>query len=217
MEKPDDVPRAAQVDGWDVAERLNPPTDTVSATPTTPKTPTIPADPNSGRVSVRSDALFGFVGFEPVTLREANECLTAWGHKMGALNRGNQGALCHALTHEGQAVAVTTASNLIAARVGGGCEWMTRENTIELSRLCAARPGLCRVALRLWREFVFPALRYDFAVSYQDADLHNGHTYRFDGWQRVGRARSGPDTRSGRPGRDKWVWAWPHRISEPNA
>jgi antitoxin VapB len=160
-------------------------------------------------VPVPSTRLFGFVGFESVTLADANRCLEAWGHRMGALNRGNQGAVCHALIHEGLAVAVTTASNLIAPVVGGGCAWMTRENTVELSRLCAARGGLCRVALRLWREFVFPTMGYEFAVSYQDADLHNGNTYRFDGWERVGRARSGTDTRSGRPGRDKWVWAWP--------
>jgi len=164
-------------------------------------------------VLIESLTLIGFVGFEPVPLAKANECLIKWGHKMGALHRGNQGAICHALIHEGKAVAVTTASNLIAPVVGGGCEWLTRKNTIELSRLCAARSGLCRVALRLWREFVFPALGYEFAVSYQDADLHNGNTYRFDGWERVGRARSGTDTRSGRPGRDKWVWVWPRRTN----
>jgi len=165
-------------------------------------------------IAVRSRVLLGFVAFEQVSLSEANEMLTAWGHKMGALNRGNQGAICHALTHEGKPVAVTTASNLIAGVVGN-CDWMKRENTIELSRLCAARGGLCRVALRLWREFVFPALPYKYAMSYQDADLHNGNTYRFDGWERVGRSRSGTDTRSGRPGRDKYVWAWPPR-KKPN-
>ncbi len=179
---------------------------------TAPLTPTCKSDSNA--VSVGCDALFGFVGFEPVSLADANRCLVEWGHKMGPINRGNQGATCHALVHEGRAVAVTTASNLIAPVVGGGCQWMTRDNTIELSRLCAARGGLCRVALRLWREFVFPVMGYEFAVSYQDADLHNGNTYRFDGWERVGRARSGTDTRSGRPGRDKWVWAWP---GKPNA
>jgi hypothetical protein len=162
---------------------------------------------------VSSIRLFGFVAFEDVSLAEANVMLTSWGHKMGPLARGNQGATCHALMHEGLPVAVTTASNLISGVVGS-CPWMTRENTIELSRLCASRSGLCRVALRLWREFVFPALGYEYAVSYQDADLHNGHTYRFDGWERVGRSRSGTDTRSGRPGRDKWIWAWPSR--KPN-
>lgn len=167
-----------------------------------------------GQQGVGSSVLFGFVGFEQVSLAEANERLVAWGHKMGALNRGNQGALCHGLIHEGKIVAVTTASTTIAPVVGG-CDFLTRENTIELSRLCAERSGLCRVALRLWREFVFPALTYEYAVSYQDADLHNGNTYRFDGWERVGRSRSGPDTRSGRPGRDKYVWSWPPR-KKPN-
>ena len=158
-----------------------------------------------------------FVSFDRVALAEANDLLIKWGHKMGALNRGNQGAICHVLANDGQAMALTTASNLIAPVVGGGCDWMTRENTIELSRLCAVRPGLCRVALRLWREFVFPPLGYQFAVSYQDADLHNGNTYRFDGWDRVGRSRSGTDTRSGRPGRDKWVWMWnPNKSAQPN-
>lgn len=163
---------------------------------------------------IGSGVLFGFVCFDSISLSDANGLLELWGHKMGPLHRGNQGAVCYALLHEGRAVAVTTASNLISGVVGN-CDWMKRENTIELSRLCAARGGLCRVALRLWREFVFPALGYEFAVSYQDADLHNGNTYRFDGWERVGRSRSGPDTRSGRPGRDKYVWAWPPR-NKPN-
>ena len=92
--------------------------------------------------------------------------------------------------------------------VGGGLKYLTRENSIELSWLCAARSGLCRVALRLWREFAFPSLGVRFAVSYQDADLHKGHTYRFDGWTRRAYSRSGTDTRSGRPGRNKYVWVW---------
>lgn len=173
------------------------------------KTDTSPKPPKPAAI-IGSGALFSFVGFEPVSLREANAMLEAWSHKMGPLARGNQGAVaCHALIHEGKPVAVTTASTLIAPVVGGGCRWMTRENTVELSRLCASRGGLCRVALRLWREFVFPALPFEMAVSYQDADLHNGNTYRFDGWQRVGFSHSGKDTRSQRPGRDKVIWMWP--------
>ena len=111
--------------------------------------------------------LFGLVTFQPVSLSEANVCLRNWGHKMGPLHRGNQGAVCHALIHEGRPVGVTTASNLICARVGGGCRTLTRENTIELSRLCAERSGLCRVVLRLWREFAFPAMGYQNAISYR--------------------------------------------------
>lgn len=155
--------------------------------------------------------MFPLVQFDAVTLNEANQMLSMWKHKMGPLKRGNQGAWCHALMHNEKLVAVTTASTLIMPNVGG-CDGLNRENTVELSRLCAERSGLCRVALRLWREFVFPCLGYKFAISYQDADLHGGHTYRTDGWERVGFSHSGTDTRSGRLGRNKWIWVWPRRI-----
>jgi len=151
---------------------------------------------------------FPLVSFNEITLGEANIKLLEWSHKMGPLKRGNQGAVCHGLFHGQHLIAVTAASTLIAPVCGGGLSHLTRENTIELSRLCAARPGICRVALRLWREFVFPALGYANALSYQDADLHNGNTYRFDGWRRLGYSHSGKDTRSQRPGRDKWIWVW---------
>ena len=49
---------------------------------------------------------------------------------------------------------------------------------------------------------------YTHAISYQDADLHNGDTYRFDGWKREGYSSSGNDSRSGRKGRNKWIWVW---------
>ena len=150
------------------------------------------------------------VWIDAITLDAANDCLTRWGHRMGALRRGNQSAWCHGLMHEERIVAVTTASTLISPVLGNGTAGMTRENTVELSRLCAERPGLCRVMLRLWREFIFHSLGYVWAISYQDADIHNGHTYRFDGWRRHPvKAHSGHDTRSGRPGRDKWIWIWP--------
>lgn len=149
------------------------------------------------------------VTFEEISKDEANYLLIKWSHKMGPLNRGKQPGLHYALLDNGNPVALTSQSTLIAPVVGGGCNYMTRDNTIELSRLCAERPGLCRVALRLWREFVFPLTGYEYAMSYQDADLHNGNTYRFDGWKRVGGiARSGTDTRSGRKGRNKYIWQW---------
>lgn len=147
------------------------------------------------------------VSFRPITLHEANTALADWGHKMGPLHRGNQSAICHGLFDGEILVAVTTVSALISAQAAGGS--ITRENCCELSRLCAVRPGLCRVALRLWREFVFPFLGFPIALSYQDADLHSGNTYRFDGWKRVAYSRSGDDTRSGRKGRNKWLWVWP--------
>jgi hypothetical protein len=161
-------------------------------------------------------ALFPMVSFEAVELREANRMLTDWGHKMGPCERGNQRGWSHALFHAGNPVAVTIAATLIRERVGNA-HHLTRENTIELARLCAARPGLCRVALRLWREFAFPAMGYQFAMSYQDNDLHNGNTYRFDGWQKVARSVSGRDTRSGREGRDKSVWQYPPNTKSSDA
>jgi len=151
------------------------------------------------------------ITFDQIDLGEANRCLLAWAHKMGPLGRGNISQDVHyAMFEEGRPVAVALASGLVRECVGGvGAEHLNRANTIELARLCAVRPHLCRAALRLWREFVFPRLGYRYAMSYQDADLHNGNTYRFDGWRRIAFARGGgTDARSGRKGRDKWVWIW---------
>lgn len=147
--------------------------------------------------------------FKQVTLTEANEYLEKWEHKMGKLRRGRQGALCHMLFLRGEPVGLTAASNIIAQNVGGGLKDLTRINTIELSRLCSSKPNICRVVLRMWREFVFPELKYEVAISYQDSKLHNGDTYRFDGWKKIGFSHSGKDTRTGRLGRDKYIWVWP--------
>lgn len=155
------------------------------------------------------------VVFAEISLQQANEALTEWGHRMGPLARGNQGAICHGLYSGMELMAVTTVSTLITPVVDGGS--FSREDTCELSRLCAARSGLCRVAIRLWREFVFPTLPYRAAISYQDADLHSGATYRFDGWQRVAFSHSGTDKRSGRKGRNKWIWSWPPNEAKKGA
>lgn len=163
-----------------------------------------------------SDLLIPSVSFVAITLAEANRLLELWGHKMGPCQRGNSRGWSHALVHEGEAVAVTITATLIRETVGGAPH-LNRGNCIELARLCACRPSLCRVVLRLWREFVFPALPYEFAMSYQDADLHSGNTYRFDGWERVSYSSSGPDTRSGRKGRRKWVWVWPRDSRKETA
>ncbi|UPG89308.1 hypothetical protein L2Y96_18185 [Luteibacter aegosomaticola] len=155
-------------------------------------------------------SMFPAASFETVPLAKANELLEAWGHKMGALLRGNSAALhCHALFVHGEPVAIACTSSLIRERVGGGLGHLTRANAVELSRLCAREPWACRVALRLWREVVFPGLGVAAAISYQDADLHTGNTYRFDGWARAGYSHSGNDKRTGRQGRDKYIWVWP--------
>jgi len=153
--------------------------------------------------------MFPLVTFDEIELAEANALLVRWGHRMGAMERPTYADAPHyAVYHEGRPVAVAMAATLMRDHVGGGLEHLTRANTIELARLCAERRGLCRVALRLWREFIMPQLAPN-AVSYQDADLHNGNTYRFDGWQRAGFSSSGTDQRTGRRGRRKWIWVYP--------
>jgi antitoxin VapB len=139
---------------------------------------------------------------------EANACLVAWGHQDGAILRPIYGVEhYHVLVHEGRPVAVAVTSPLIPPHVGPWTQ-MHRGNTCELSRLCAARRDLCRVMLRLWREFVFPALPYAHAVSAQNLARHTGDLYRFDGWTPMHRTSSGTDARSGRRGARKQHWGW---------
>ena len=140
-----------------------------------------------------------------------NSALVDWKHKMGPWNRPSYREWFCGLYHHDELMAVAAAGDLIRDR----CAGFTREEAIELGRLCAARPDLCRVMLRLWREFVFPELSREhgceWAISYQDRAQHTGNLYRFDGWVRVGMSRSGTDQRSGRRGRNKAIWGWhPH-------
>lgn len=154
--------------------------------------------------------MFPLATFDAISLEQANRLLVEWGHRMGPLLRGNSAALhCHALVVHGEPIGLACTSSLIRERVGGGLVHLTRRNTIELSRLCAREPWACRVVLRMWREIVFPASGYAAAISYQDAHLHNGNIYRFDGWKRAGYSHSGKDSRTGRTGRDKYIWVWP--------
>jgi antitoxin VapB len=153
--------------------------------------------------------MFPLATFDSIEVHYANELLVRWSHKMGALERGNISQQhAHALFAHGEPVAVVTTSSLIRECVGGGMGHLTRDNTVELSRLCAAEPWACRVALRLWREVVFPGIGVPYAVSYQDAVMHSGNIYRFDGWKREGFSSSGTDQRTGRKGRRKWIWLW---------
>lgn len=153
--------------------------------------------------------MFPIASLIPTSETEANDLLVAWGHRMGPLNRGNRAAShAHVLLAHNKPVAVALTSSLIRECVGGGLGHMTRANTVELSRLCAADSWACRVMLRLWRELVFPELGVQFAISYQDVDAHTGNTYRFDGWRRLGYSSSGTDSRTGRRGRRKNIWVW---------
>lgn len=134
-----------------------------------------------------------------------NQALVAWQHKMGPWSRPDYSPpVFHGLFHNGNMVAVTATGQLIADT----CAGLRRDEAIELGRVCAARPALCRVMLRMWREFVFPSLDRRWAVSYQDAVAHTGNLYRFDGWVKLGASRSGTDTRGNRKGRSKIIWGW---------
>lgn len=161
--------------------------------------------------------------FDAIDLGEANRLLTAWGHRMGPISRPIGRLDCYALRHNGQPVGLAISADLVVASVAG----FTRLEAIELARLCAARPHLCRPTLRLWREFVFPAIAeatrrgeasgIRWALTYQDESLHSGNTYRHDGWVELERTRSGTDHRSGRKGRNKRIWAWPRDAAEVHA
>ena len=158
--------------------------------------------------------LFGpLVSFDAIEHADLNECLVLWGHKMGPLHRPRFGEFggAYGLRHNGQLVAVVAHEKMIAAETCG----IGRHEAFELARVCAARSGLCRVAVRLWREFVFPdAARsggYSWAISYQDRVQHRGEIYRNDGWVRLGHTSSGTDQRGRegvRRGRRKTVWGW---------
>jgi hypothetical protein len=123
------------------------------------------------------------------------------------------GDTAHGLKFEGELVAVVTTSNLCRENVAKH-PGLTRMNTVEMSRLCSSSPFLCRVALRMWREFVFRPLKQPFAITYQDMDRHTGATYRNDGWKKIGESRSGTDSRSGRKGRNKAIWFYEARQAE---
>lgn len=144
---------------------------------------------------------------------DLNRLLVAWGHRMGAYSRPSYAIEAHyAMFEHGEPVAVAAAGETVREVVGQ--TGIRREQCVELARLCAVRPGLCRPMLRLWREMVFPALATmhgrALAVSYQDEALHTGDVYRFDGWLMIGRGGGGgADARTGRAGRRMKIWAWP--------
>lgn len=156
---------------------------------------------------------------EAIDRATLNQLLEQWGHKMGPFRRPRYTIEAHhALMHNGQPVAVTAAADTIREVVGQ--TGLRREECVELARLCASRPHLNRAMLRLWREFLFPAIASvhgrRMAISYQDADLHSGQLYRFDGWQMIGQGGGGgSDGRSGRLGRKLRIWAWPPSVESP--
>lgn len=155
------------------------------------------------------------IHFDVIDADTLNRALVDWQHKMGALNRPQFGLFggAHGLFHDGRLIGVCATQKMIAEETCG----LSRTEAFELARVCAERPGLCRVVVRLWREFVFPAActaarpHFTWAISYQDEVQHSGGLYRMDGWVRLGRTRSGTDQRGRegvRRGRRKVVWGW---------
>ena len=130
-------------------------------------------------------SFFGpLITFDVISADDLNASLTAWGHRDGALRRpATFGSWSYGLREHGRLVGVCSASTLIRPTCAGG---LTRGEAVELSRICAERRDLCRVVLRLWRAFAFPALcrahGFTWAISYQDRRRHSGALYRFDGW-----------------------------------
>jgi hypothetical protein len=143
----------------------------------------------------------------------ANDRLVAWGHKMGPIERPTYAVEAHhALIHHRRIVAVVSTMEL--RREVAGKTGIRRDESVELVRLCAERPGINRAMLRLWREFVLPDILMAhgrrIALSYSDSAHHRGDIYRFDGWKNLGAAGGGGlDKRTGKSGRKLVIWAWP--------
>jgi hypothetical protein len=129
-------------------------------------------------------ALFGpLISYDTISLDELNACLVAWEHKMGPWLRPDYGdQWLYGLRHDGRLVAVTASCALMTPRCAAG---LSRAEAFELGRVCAIAPDWCRVAVRLWRMSVYPAITsargYQWGISYQDALLHSGDLYRHDG------------------------------------
>lgn len=155
---------------------------------------------------------------EAIDRETLNRCLVAWDHKMGPYTRPSYAIEAHhALFSHGEPVAVVAAGETVREVVGD--TGIGRFEVVELARMCAARPGLCKPFLRLWRELIFPDIAKahgrSWAISYQDETLHTGNLYTHDGWIRIGKGGGGgPDSRTGRPGRKLAVWGWPRNIAD---
>ena len=153
----------------------------------------------------------GWGDFGWIDREQANDALVTWRHRMGPLNRPIFAKpYDFGLFVAGQLAAVVTADTLIRPT----CKF-ERSDAFELSRLCAADRALTRVAIRLWREVAMPeivaAWGSTWAISYQNALMHRGDLYRFDGWQRVGWSTGGADPRAAAgtvSAKRRVIWGW---------
>lgn len=131
----------------------------------------------------QSDPLF----FSKITKGQANELLAHFGHPLGPFSRPF-GYQAWGLAVDGQAVAVAVSASTVGATSAG----YERRQVVDLARIARhpAHPGVMRVMLRLWRDYLGP--RWDYwdepvraAVSYA-LPGKTGNLYRFDGWKKYG-------------------------------
>ncbi len=131
----------------------------------------------------QSDPLF----FAKITKGQANDLITAFGHPLGEYNR-SFGYQAWGLAIDRQAVAVAVSGSTVGATSAG----YTRYQVVDLARIARHpdHPGIMRVMLRLWRDYLGP--RWDYwdapvraAVSYA-LPGKEGNLYRFDGWKFYG-------------------------------
>ena len=128
--------------------------------------------------------------FAPITRRQANELLVAFGHPLGPFTRPF-GYQAWGLAVGEQAAAVAVSGSTVGATAAG----YRRREVVELARIARhpGHPGIMRVMLRLWRDYLGP--RWDYwdgpvaaAVSYA-LPGGQGNLYRFDGWRKFGDCR----------------------------
>jgi hypothetical protein len=134
----------------------------------------------------RSAPLF----FEEIDKKRANELIASFGHPLGDYNR-SFGYKAWGLAVDGAAVAVAVSGSTVGATSAG----YSRYEVVDLARIARHpdHPGVMRVMLRLWRDYL--AGRWD----YWDAPVHaavsyalpgkEGNLYRFDGWKLYGKCK----------------------------
>jgi len=115
---------------------------------------------------------------------QANDLIAAFGHPLGPFTRPF-GYQAWGLAIDGQAVAVAISGSTVGATSAG----YKRRQVVDLARIARHpdHPGVMRVMLRLWRDYLAP--RWDYgdgqvqaAVSYA-LPGKAGNLYRFDGWK----------------------------------
>lgn len=126
--------------------------------------------------------------FEQISNVDADQKLVEFGHVLGACNRPF-GRQSFGLILLGVGIISVAVS---ASTVNARCAGYDRKEVVELAR-CASDPTFkwsTRVCLRLWRELAPKVWASKYwpvcaVVSYQNALIHSGNLYRFDGWRKV--------------------------------